>query len=324
MGRLADPSACRSIEDSRSAFKIAIVGYGKIAVDEHRPAIDRARDFELAAIVTKGAATAALPVFSDLAGLFDKGPAVDCVALCVPTSARFALAVGALDAGKHVLLEKPPAVTLEEIETLRQKAAAKGLSLFAAWHSRFSPGVATARDLLSDAHIRSVRLTWKEDVRRWHPDQSWIFEPESLGVFDMGINGLSLASAVLPGSFAVQGARLAYPENRRVPVTAELDIAMAGCDAFTAAFDWNHEGADDKALEVETDRGMLLLDRSGERLAFNGALLLDRRQREYEAVYSRFAALIGSGESDVDAIPLRHVEEALSTAVRKTTGPFFC
>ena len=95
-------------------------------------------------------------------------------------------------------------------------------------------------------------------------------------------------------------------------------------DAFTAAFDWNHEGADDKALEVETDRGMLLLDRSGERLAFNDALLLDRRQREYEAVYGRFAALIGSGEGDIDAIPLRHVEEAFSTAVRKTTEPFFC
>ncbi|MBB4120952.1 Gfo/Idh/MocA family protein [Martelella radicis] len=307
-----------------SAFRIAIVGYGKIAGDEHRPAIDRSGDFELAAIVTKGAAPSGTPVFSDLSSLFDAGPAVDCVALCVPTAARFALAAEALEAGKHVLLEKPPAVTLEEIETLRQKAAAKGLSLFAAWHSRFAPGVATARDLLSDAHIRSVRLTWKEDVRRWHPDQSWIFEPESLGVFDMGINGLSLASAVLPAPFAVQGATLAYPENRKVPVTAMLDIAMDGCDNFLAAFDWNHNGADDKALEVETDRGMLLLDRSGERLAFNGALLLDRPQREYEAVYSRFAALIGSGESDVDATPLGHVGEAFATAEQKTTEPFFC
>ncbi len=307
-----------------SAFRIAIVGYGKIAVDEHRPAIDRARDFELAAIVTKGAAPADLPVFSDLDDLFEKGPAVDCVALCVPTAARFALATEALEAGKHVLLEKPPTVTLEEIETLRQKAAAKGLSLFSAWHSRFAPGVATARDLLSDAHIRSVRLTWKEDVRRWHPDQSWIFEPESLGVFDMGINGLSLASAVLPGAFAVQGATLAFPENRRVPMMAELDIAMAGCNNFSATFDWNHKGTDEKALTVETDRGMLLLDRSGERLAFNGALLLDRPQREYEAVYSRFAALIGNGESDVDVTPLAHVAEAFATATQKTTEPFFC
>ena len=60
--------------------------------------------------------------------------------------------VQAIRAGKHVLLEKPPGATLAEVEALTRLAEASGTTLFAAWHSRYAPGVAPARAWLAERH----------------------------------------------------------------------------------------------------------------------------------------------------------------------------
>ena len=49
--------------------------------------------------------------------------------------------------GKHVFLEKPPGATLSEVADLQALADAKGLSLFASWHSRYAPAVEEAQGL---------------------------------------------------------------------------------------------------------------------------------------------------------------------------------
>ncbi len=120
------------------------------------------------------------------------------MALCTPPQVRHGLARQALEAGKHVMLEKPPGATLSEVEDLRQVAEAQGVTLQATWHSRYAPAVAPARDWLAGKTITAARINWREDVRVWHPGQDWIWEPGGLGVFDPGINALSIATAVLP------------------------------------------------------------------------------------------------------------------------------
>ncbi|MFX5656779.1 hypothetical protein ABTE24_21610, partial [Acinetobacter baumannii] len=45
---------------------------------------------------------------------------------------------------------------------------------------------------------RKVKVIWREDVRHWHPDQEWIWQPGGLGVFDPGINALSIVTEILP------------------------------------------------------------------------------------------------------------------------------
>ncbi|MCE3519525.1 gfo/Idh/MocA family oxidoreductase, partial [Escherichia coli] len=64
--------------------------------------------------------------------------------------------------GWHVFLEKPPGATLAEVEALRVAAEAKGISLFASWHSRYAPGVEPARRWLADKTLRNVTITWRE------------------------------------------------------------------------------------------------------------------------------------------------------------------
>ena len=55
-----------------------------------------------------------------------------------------------------------------------------------------------AREWLRTRELRRGRITGKEDVHFWHPGQRWIFEPGGFGVFDPGINALSILTDILP------------------------------------------------------------------------------------------------------------------------------
>ena len=106
-------------------FPVALVGVGKIARDQHIPAIAADPDFELVAGVSRHATIDGVPNFPDLDRFLAEGPAA-AVALCVPPEARTAMALEALAAGRDVLLEKPPAATLGEVDLMVAAARAKG------------------------------------------------------------------------------------------------------------------------------------------------------------------------------------------------------
>ena len=100
-------------------IRIAIVGIGKIARDQHVPAIRGNGAFSLAATVSPhDAGLPGVPHHASLDALLAQGPAVDAVALCTPPQVRYDLAAQALCRGAHVFLEKPPGATLAEVEAL--------------------------------------------------------------------------------------------------------------------------------------------------------------------------------------------------------------
>ena len=65
-----------------------------------------------------------------------------------------------------------------------------------------------------------MAIEWTEDVRVWHPGQKWIWENGNFGVFDSGINALSILAKIAPGPVFVKSAELYYPSNceRRSPL----------------------------------------------------------------------------------------------------------
>ena len=233
------------------------------------------------------------------------------------------MALKALAAGRDVLLEKPPATTLGESEPMTAAAAAAGRVLFATWHSRFAHAVAPAKAWLDGRAVRSVHVSWKEDVRRWHPGQAWIWEPAGFGVFDPGINALSILTGILPGSLMVREATLSFPENRATPIAATLAMSGAGGCPVTVDLDWRQQGPQIWDIVVETDAGRLQLKDGGARMLVNGAETTRGPDREYPAIYRRFAGLIARRESDVDTSPLRICADAFLTGRRTVTEPFF-
>lgn len=303
-------------------IRIAIVGLGKIARDQHIPAIAATPGIELAAIVSRNSALPDLPAFPNLDALFAADLAVDAVALCTPPQVRRSQAAASLRAGKHVMLEKPPGATVAELAPLVETAAERGLSLFATWHSRSAPGVEPARALLATRRLRSVDIEWREDVRVWHPGQSWIFEPGGLGVFDPGINALSILTRILPQPLFVTGAVLHFPSNKAAPIAAEIQFADAAGIPIRAAFDFLQTGPQTWDIRAETDQGAVLLSSGGAKLVEDGAEIALPPSAEYAGVYRRFVELIESGGSDVDLAPLQLVADAFLLGERLETAPF--
>lgn len=302
------------------SLNVALVGIGKIALDQHVPALNASPDFTLAATVSRKGSVEGVPAFTDFATFLASRPDVPVVSLCMPPAPRFDYAEAALKAGRHVMLEKPPGATLSEVHALEALAKAKGLTLYATWHSRMAHAVAPAKAWLADKTILKAHITWREDVRKWHPGQDWVFEPAGMGVFDPGINALSILTEILPAPVHLKTARLEFPANRQTPIAAQLTFS----GNVTADFDWRQEGPQTWDIEVETTQGHLALRMGGNVLELNGTPAAGENtiMGEYPALYARMAALVAARQSEVDLSPMTHVADALTLGERVAVEDF--
>ncbi|MFY0618859.1 Gfo/Idh/MocA family protein [Shimia sp.] len=307
-------------------MKIALMGIGKIAVDQHIPAIAASPDWELAATVSRHGTVDDVEAFTDLEQMLATRGDIRVVSLCLPPVPRFAAATAAIKAGRHVMLEKPPGATLSECHSLEILARKQRVSLFATWHSREAAGVAGAKAWLADKTLRKMTVTWKEDVRRWHPGQDWIWQPGGLGVFDPGINALSIVTEILPDPIHVANAVLEVPENCQTPIAASIDFTHPGGAQVHAAFDFRQQGDQIWSITAETDQGTLRLSDGGALLSIDGTQQLDANDRsltgEYPRLYARMAELVSQGDIDVDLAPMRHVADAFTLGQRIMVDPF--
>jgi D-galactose 1-dehydrogenase len=305
------------------ALRIALVGVGKIARDQHLPTISGSGDVELVAAVDPVTTLGDVPTYRSLDEAFRRTPEIDAVILCTPPQERGALARAALRAGKHVLLEKPPAASIAEAEQLKTFAVGRGVTLYASWHSRFAAGVEPARRWLATQAVRSARILWKEDVRRWHPGRDWILAAGGMGVFDAGINALSILTRILPRPFALREATLDVPSNRGAPVAARLSFVDSGGCPLLAEFDFVHPGEEQWDIYIETDSASLRLSRGGAVLQIGGCEIPTAETGEYAALYAHFIDLVRAGRSDVDITPCVHVGNAFALGARHSVAPFY-
>jgi D-galactose 1-dehydrogenase len=303
-------------------LKFGLVGLGKIARDQHLPSIERTPGAELVAVASRNAQAGGLANYPDIATMLVEHPDLDAVILCQPPRVRYGAARLALNAGKHVFLEKPPGVSVSEVEALVALAQQRGVTLFASWHSRYAAAVRQARNWLSDKAIRRASIAWKEDVRHWHPGQAWIWEAGGFGVFDPGINALSILTGIAPEPIRLAAADLEMPSNRHAPIGATLTLETASGAPIDAMFDWRQTGPQTWDIEVETDRGTLLLSHGGNNLAIDGAAQPVGAEEEYPALYRHFAELIANRRSDVDVRPLQLVADAFLCARFHLTDVF--
>src|SRR3712207_5478834 len=138
-----------SNSDHGKPIRIGLIGLGKIAVDQHIPAIRANKNLELVAGCSPRARPEGMQVYATAADMLQAHPKIEAVAICTQPKPRHAIAKEAIGGGKHVFFEKPPAATLGEAEAIRNLAEARGVSLLASWHSRFAPAVETAREWIA-------------------------------------------------------------------------------------------------------------------------------------------------------------------------------
>ncbi|MGO4386036.1 Gfo/Idh/MocA family protein [Microvirga sp. 2YAF29] len=308
-----------------TVHKIGIIGLGKIAQDQHLPVIKSNPDFELLAVSsTRGLSHEdAKYTFQDYHELL-KVPELDVVAICTPPQVRHQIARDALLAGKSVLLEKPPAATLSELEDLRVLAERAGKTIFTTWHSQYNKAVDEAKKALAGWSIKRLLVTWKEDVRHWHPGQEWIWQAGGFGIFDPGINALSIVTRIMPEPIFIKTSTLQFPSNRDAPIAANLEFQTGHTDGnLQAVFDWRQTGPQSWDIEVETDAGFTLkLSQGGSCLEIDGRLVVQEQPQEYQGIYRRFDALLTLNRSEVDDTPFRLVADAFMIGKRVQVDPF--
>lgn len=307
---------------SNTPIRLGIVGVGKIVRDQHLPAVAGNKDYALVSAASRNATVDGVANFSTIEEMLASDVAIDAVSLCQPPAVRYQAAQLALAAGKHVFMEKPPGATVSEVEDLKALAADKGVTLFASWHSRYAPAVEAARSFLAGTKVRKARFVWKEDVRKWHPGQAWIWQPGGFGVFDPFINCLSIVTHILPPLHITQ-AELDFPANRAAPVAARMDFAGANGLTAAAEIDWLQTGPQSWDIIAETDAGEMVLSNGGAKLVIAGKKVEDQPEREYPALYERFAGLVKAGKSDIDLAPLQHVADAFMLGRRNVVEDFF-
>ena len=308
-------------------YRIAVIGVGKIARDEHLPSIARDPNFALAAVVSgSGATVPGVPTFRDAAELYRAQPGLDAVAICTPPGARTALVRQALAAGVNVLMEKPPTPTVGELRDLTAMADRAGRVVFTTWHSQYNAAVEALRERLAGRRIARLAITWKEDVRRWHPGQAWIWEASGFGVFDPGINALSILTRIMPAPVFVASARLETPSNRAMPIAASIAFsspALVDGGAMTAEFDWRQTGEQTWEIAIDLDDGTALrLTGGGTTLSVDGTVVEDAPRHEYDRIYARFAGLLADGTSLVDMAPFELVADAFMVGRRAEVDAF--
>lgn len=295
-------------------IKIAIVGLGKIATDQHVPSLLGSQEFELVGVASPRGRLEGVRCFDSIEALLREMPQVEAVALCTSPQVRYEIACYALEQGRHVLLEKPPGVTVSEVLALEELARRQGVTLFASWHSRHAPAIEPACAWLAQRKIAGVTVTWKESVRVWHPGQKWLWQPGGLGVFDPGINALSIVTRLIPDALVLREAELSFPSNCETPIGARLLLQGPKGLRVNVELDFTHDTERESPqtwdITVATDAGLLHLSMGGKLLAIDGQLIHTPQVTEYANLYAHFATLVRGRRLDVDVAPLRLVADA--------------
>ncbi|GAA0975352.1 Gfo/Idh/MocA family oxidoreductase [Acrocarpospora macrocephala] len=137
--------------------RLALVGCGRIAQAAHLPALEKAEGVELVAVSDPSQDVAravagryGIPAaYTDQAQVF-ADPSVEAVVVAAPDRFHYSIAAAALKAGKHVLVEKPLASTVQEAEVLAVLVAETGLVLQVGAMKRHDQGVEYARRFITE------------------------------------------------------------------------------------------------------------------------------------------------------------------------------
>jgi predicted dehydrogenase len=158
-------------------LRIGVLGAGQIAQAAHLEACRKARNAELYALcdaaedLLEPVAAAHRPrvTFTDYAQML-ADHSVDAVIVAVADQFHVPMALKAIEAGKHVLVEKPMGVDVEECEALAAAVTASGLVLQVGTMRRFDPNVAYARDFIAEQMGEVLAM------RAWYCDSAYRYE----------------------------------------------------------------------------------------------------------------------------------------------------
>lgn len=187
--------------------RIGVIGCGAIAEEAHLPGYAACEDAEIVAVCdTDGDRARAVAAKFGVKDVYTshnellKDPSIDAVSICTPNYLHATQTIDALKAGKHVLCEKPMAVSREDAQAMLEAAEAHGKLLMIGFTHRFYRANRYMKKVIASGQIGEVtairvRMAHHGPYDSWVAKSDWFFRHEMAGggaVLDMGIHALDI------------------------------------------------------------------------------------------------------------------------------------
>ena len=231
-------------------LRVGLIGVGGIAAGQHIPGWLAVAGVEVVAIADVSADRLALVGdqfsirhrFTDYQEML--GLDLDIVDVCTPNRVHTPAVLAALQAGCHVICEKPLAVSTEEVRSMGELADAKGLKLMTAQHMRFTPTAQAVRKWIDTGRLGKVYHARVHATRRnFIPVSPGFLNRELSGggpCMDIGVHALDLCLWLMdhPTPSRVTGTtRTNFAKGDKIPGGwGEWDRALVSVEDFAAGF----------------------------------------------------------------------------------------
>ena len=261
-------------------INIGIIGCGKIAQVRHIPEYAENPDVKLAAFFSPNRARAQEQADKYGGKVYDTAealladPEIDAVSICAANYAHAELSIQALNAGKHVLCEKPMATTLADCEAMVECAKKNGKFLMIGHNQRLAKAHMEAKRLIDEGLIGDI-ITFRTSFGHGEPEtwaikpgkDTWFFDKSkaAMGVMaDLGVHKTDLIQYLTGQRVVRTTARLVTLDKRGedgeligVDDNAVCIYEMSGGAFGTMTASWTYYGAEDNSTVLYGTKGIM-------------------------------------------------------------------
>lgn len=261
-------------------INIGIIGCGKIAQVRHIPEYAENPDAKLAAFFSPNRARAQEQADKYGGKVYDTAeelfadPGIDAVSICAANYAHAQLTIQALNAGKHVLCEKPMATTLDDCEAMVACAQKNGKFLMIGHNQRLAKAHMEAKRLLDQGLIGDI-ITFRTSFGHGGPEtwsispgkNVWFFDKTkaAMGVMaDLGVHKTDLIQFLTGQRVVRTTARLVTLDKRGedgemigVDDNAVCIYELSGGAFGTMTASWTYYGAEDNSTILYGTKGIM-------------------------------------------------------------------
>jgi predicted dehydrogenase len=255
--------------------RVGIIGAGAIAQVSHFPAFNLAPDAQVSAVCDLDLAKARrvasrynVPRITESYEELVAMDEVDVVDICLPNHLHAPATIAALQAGKHVLCERPFSRSSKEAEQMVAEAKKQELILMSGFNNRFREDAMVLKRFVTEGELGSIfyaKTGWLMQASTWS-GASWRKKKEFAGggvLLDLGIQMLDLTLWLLnmPRVDAVSATAHPEPEKEELESTASAFLRLAGGGTITLEVSWGLLMEKDFAyLNLFGDKGAALLN----------------------------------------------------------------
>ena len=254
------------------SVRFAVIGCGNAARQIHLPAL-RAEAADISAFASRSRASAetardawgagaVVERWEDAVARDD----VDAVVIATPNASHHDVAVAAARAGKHVLVDKPMAITVHDADEMIAAASAQRVVLVPFHNTRFAAPFVAAQQVVGTGRLGEItgfRASFGHGgPQTWAPHAKWFFDPAESGggcLIDLGVHVIDLIRFVTADDISSVAAVLTRRKSA-VETDAQLLATLRGGAIGTIHASWSSRSGPDHQLTIIGTEGTLHLD----------------------------------------------------------------